>query len=163
MRQGGFTLIELMIVVAIIGVLAAMALPAYQGYTIRTKVAEGLALSASLKTAITETFQNGGPQDLSCTDVTSCGRVGSGVLDTAAMLANRNIESIVSSSSGVITISYKPAVLPNGAHQLQLTPVADDGDTPLPLDIAANTGKVVNWSCAVGGNIENRYRPLNCR
>jgi type IV pilus assembly protein PilA len=58
--QHGFTLIELMIVIAIIGILAALALPAYQDYTIRTKVGEGLALGAAAKLAVTETFQSNG-------------------------------------------------------------------------------------------------------
>ena len=58
--QQGFTLIELMIVVAIIGILAAIAIPAYQDYTIRAQVSEGLSLAAGAKTAVAETFLNTG-------------------------------------------------------------------------------------------------------
>src|ERR1700730_12713919 len=62
--QKGFTLIELMIVVAIIGILAAIAIPAYQDYTIRSKVTEGLSLAASAKTTVAEGFASGGMHGL---------------------------------------------------------------------------------------------------
>src|ERR1035441_5436034 len=76
--QKGFTLIELMIVVAIIGILAAVALPAYQDYTIRAKVTEGLVLSGGLKTAIEETYQTKGANDMTCASLAdaNCGQIG---------------------------------------------------------------------------------------
>jgi type IV pilus assembly protein PilA len=73
--QKGFTLIELMIVVAIIGILAAIAIPAYQDYTIRSQVTEGLSLAGSIKTAVAERFANTGTWPTSLTDL--------GIVDTA--------------------------------------------------------------------------------
>jgi len=92
--QKGFTLIELMIVVAIIGILAAVALPAYQDYTIRAQVAEGPSLSAGLKTAITENFVNRGtfPANNAALGI-------SGTIEG-------NFVGSVTSASGVITITY---------------------------------------------------------
>ena len=67
--QAGFTLIELMIAVAIVGILAAVALPQYRNYTVRSKISEGIILSSALKTAITETFQSVGPTNMVCRNV----------------------------------------------------------------------------------------------
>jgi type IV pilus assembly protein PilA len=166
--QKGFTLIELMIVVAIIGILAAVALPAYQDYTIRAKVSEGMVLSSALKTAINETFQSKGPSTMTCTTGTDCANIGASPMDSGTLTGNKNVASIVSAAGGAITISYKPAVVPTGANALVIAPVASDGTTALDLSVAANAGQQVSWICGTGPaaattTIASKYRPSSCR
>jgi type IV pilus assembly protein PilA len=115
--QKGFTLIELMIVVAIIGILAAIAIPAYQDYTIRAQVTEGLNLAGDLKAAVGETFANTGewPVDNNAVGITAVksGKYVTGVLiDTGTInitygnQANKNIDGSI--------LSIRPTVSPNG-------------------------------------------------
>ncbi len=136
--QSGFTLIELMIVVAIIGILAAIALPAYQDYTKRANVTEGLSLAGGVKTAVAEYFSSEGAWPNSNTQAG---------LVTAASIKGNAVRSVaVAATNGVITITYGTKVT-SGAT-ITLTP--DD------------SGGSIEWKCG-GGTVLAKYRPARCR
>ncbi len=137
MNQKGFTLIELMIVVAIIGILAAIAIPAYQDYTIRARVTEGLEMASSAKLAVSETAMsnNALPATQAATGYTT-------------PAATPNVTSIVVAGDGTaaITITYTAAA--GGGTIIMAPTLTANGD--------------VTWSC-VGGTLLSKYRPAACR
>ncbi len=133
--QQGFTLIELMIVVAIIGILAAVAIPAYQDYTIRAKVSEGVGLAAAAKTAVSEFYlsRNTWPAD-------------NGEAGMASTISSQYV-SALTVNDGDITAAM--AAQPLGA-------------TGSLIFVPTFSNSTVQWSCT-SSTVEGKYLPANCR
>jgi type IV pilus assembly protein PilA len=144
-NQWGFTLIELMIVVAIIGILAAIAIPMYLDYSTRSQIAEGLTLAGGAKTAATEFYQDRGvfPTNNAEAGLAAAGDISSKYVVSVSV-------SRVSATSGVVTIQYG-----NDAHPLI------NGQNVI-LTATDNVGSV-GWTCASGGVIQAKHMPSACR
>lgn len=134
--QQGFTLIELMIVVAIIGILAAIALPAYQDYTKRAHVTEGFSLAGSAKVAVVEYNESEGIMP----DTNSR----AGLADSTDITGNA--VTSVEVTNGKITIIYDAKVTLNAS--VELSPITSSGS--------------IKWACN-GGSVLPKYRPSRCR
>lgn len=181
--QKGFTLIELMIVVAIIGILAAVALPAYQDYTIRARISEGLTLASAAKTAVSETFANTASGAVTAysgagVDALVAGEATYGYQYTAgtvvSSIAISKIEDVTApvATDGVITVTYTAgsqagaAMIKAGAagdNVLILTPGSTTVGNSATPNAPMVAGAPVVWGCGVKTENVFKYVPANCR
>lgn len=148
--QKGFTLIELMITVAIVGILAAVALPAYQNYTIRAQAAEAVSLAGGLQTAVAEYYANNG------TMPTSNDTAGTATAVQMASPTGKYVATEAVGAAGVITATFSNASPTNAKLQggvVSLKPTAD-----------ANGN--ISWTCgatADGTTVSKQYLPTSCQ
>lgn len=138
--QQGFTLIELMIVVAIIGILAAVAIPSYQDYTKRAHVSEGLSLAGAAKTGVSEYYGS---------QAAWPGSNAAAGIGAAASINGNAVTSVTVGANGTITVVYNAKVAGSGATASLLLQPSDAGGS-------------IKWDCT-GGDVPSKLKPSNCR
>ena len=153
--QKGFTLIELMIVVAIIGILAAVALPAYQDYTIRARMSEVILAMSACRTSITEVYQSGGaapaPNGWGC--------------EIGGTTATKYVAAINTNGDGVVTAVVQSISNSVNGSQITLTPLASTAGNPPATYTAGNSQTLFGWRCGPAASmpVPIKYLPGSCR
>jgi len=145
----GFTLVELMIVVAIIGILSAVAMPAYQNYSVRAKVSEVILALSSCRTKITEVYQSGGSAP------------GAGNWGCESTVGSRYAAGVTTDDDGVATVTLTNIAGDVNGKKITLAPLIAGA----PAVAASDMGKgVTSWSCGGSGtDLGLKYLPSSCR
>jgi type IV pilus assembly protein PilA len=152
--QKGFTLIELMIVVAIIGILAAVALPAYQDYTIRAKMSEVILAMSACRTSITEVYQSGGA---------SAGVANGWGCEVSTTQATKYVNEISTGTNGQVTAKVRNISTSVDGSFVTLIPLAGSGTA---ATYSGTAQALFGWRCGLGGDgttVNPKFLPGSCR
>ncbi len=156
LNHKGFTLIEVMVAVAIIGILVAVAVPQYQDYIARGRVVEGLNLASSAKLAVTEAYASKGPVSMD-----------RATQEAFSFTATRSVKEIEILANGAIAIDYQTSVAPDGKNSLILIPTNEpDVASPRAIDLSQSgpTSWSGGWSCrSEQTSLPAKLLPAECR